>query len=295
MFWGRLAARLARTPVVLSALHSTGWPDGLGRLNRMLTPWTDGFIAVANEHGRFLVENERLPADKVHVIPNGIDTNRFQFDASAPFSVRKELGIPTAAPLCGIVAALRPEKNHTMFLQMAAIVHQSRPETHFLVVGDGPEMPKLRRLTSQLNLDANVHFCGSRSDVPQLLAALNVFCLTSHNEASPVSILEALSTRIPVVATDVGSVSGTVVPEQTGLLVPEGNGEQFASAVMRILGDPGLASHLGERGRELVVQHGSLERMVRGYETLIWDIYARKRKDSGQPPLTDQVDFCGAS
>src|SRR6185295_10849358 len=72
MFWGRLAARLAGVPVIASALHSTGWPDGIGRLNRMLTPWTDAFIGVADAHGRHLVDNERFPARKVHVIYNGV-------------------------------------------------------------------------------------------------------------------------------------------------------------------------------------------------------------------------------
>ncbi len=76
MFWGRLAARLAGVPVVLTALHSTGWPDVVGRLNRLLTPITDGFIAVAEEHGRYLREVERFPPHKVFVIPNGVDTER---------------------------------------------------------------------------------------------------------------------------------------------------------------------------------------------------------------------------
>ena len=78
MFWGRLAARWARVPVVCSALHSTGWPDTVGRLNRMLTPITDAFIAVAAAHGRFLVDQLHFPAAKVHVIPNGIDVERFR-------------------------------------------------------------------------------------------------------------------------------------------------------------------------------------------------------------------------
>ena len=77
MFWGRMAAWRADVPVILSALHSTGWPDGVGRLNRWLTPVTDGFIAVAQQHGRFLIEGERFPPRKVFVIPNGVDTDRF--------------------------------------------------------------------------------------------------------------------------------------------------------------------------------------------------------------------------
>ena len=81
MFWGRLGARFAKVPVILSALHSTGWPDGVGRLNRMLTRITDGFIAVAEQHAQYQVNQEKFPIQKVFLIPNGIDTDKFVFDA----------------------------------------------------------------------------------------------------------------------------------------------------------------------------------------------------------------------
>ena len=137
MFWGRLAAHWASTPVVLSALHSTGWPDEIGRLNRLLTPWTDAFVAVAPEHGRFLVERERLPAEKVRVIPNGVDVERFSFDASAPAAIRRQLAVASDTPLCGIVAALRPEKNHELFLQVARRVRQQIPRSSLSCGGRG--------------------------------------------------------------------------------------------------------------------------------------------------------------
>jgi len=90
MFWGRLAARRAGVPVILSALHSTGWPDGVGRLNRMLTGITDGFIAVAKDHARYQIEQERFPESKVFMIPNGIDTDRFQFCQTSRVTFREE-------------------------------------------------------------------------------------------------------------------------------------------------------------------------------------------------------------
>ncbi|MCA9201201.1 MAG: glycosyltransferase, partial [Planctomycetales bacterium] len=138
MFWGRIAAKVANVPVILSALHSTGWPDGVGKLNRMLTSWTDGFIAVASEHGRFLREFEKFPADKVFVIPNGVDTQRFVRNEQAGQRIRNELNIPPDAPVIGIVAALRPEKNHALFLEAAKRVAQVRSDAHFVIVGDGP-------------------------------------------------------------------------------------------------------------------------------------------------------------
>ena len=121
MFWGRLAARGAGTSVILSALHSTGWPDGVGRLNRMLTGITDGFIAVAGHHAEFLVEFEKFPQQKVFMIPNGIDTARFKQSDESRAKWRQDVNIPADSPTLGIVAALRPEKNHELFLELSLI------------------------------------------------------------------------------------------------------------------------------------------------------------------------------
>src|SRR6056297_1865610 len=139
MFWGRLAAHLAGVPVIASALHSTGWPDGVGRVNRWLTPITDAFIGVADSHGEFLTDFEKFPADKVHVIRNGIDCDRFRHDPSAAASVRAELSLPEESRLCGIVAALRPEKNHNLLIESVARLRHGHPDLHTLIIGDGPE------------------------------------------------------------------------------------------------------------------------------------------------------------
>lgn len=297
MFWGRIAARMANTPVVLSALHSTGWPDGLGRLNRLLTPWTDAFIAVADEHGKFLVQHERLPASKVRVIPNGIDTDRFQFDPSSPFRLRAELGLPGHAKLIGIVAALRPEKNHELFLNVASRVAAKVDSCHFVIVGEGPRRAPLETEAQRLGISDRVHFLGNRQDVPQVLSALNCFLLTSQNEASPVSILESLAVQVPVVATDVGSVSATVRQGLTGFVAPPGDAAGLAHHVISLLSNPELSRRVGAAGREHVLAHGSLDRMVRGYEQLILEIYRRNRPRMTPPveAVGDSIDLCTAT
>jgi glycosyltransferase involved in cell wall biosynthesis len=280
MFWTRLAAWWAGVPVVLSALHSTGWPDAVGRLNRLLTPITDGFIAVANGHGRYLVDAERFPQPKVHVIPNGVDVDRFRPSAARRARVRRQLGIGDEVPVCGIVAALRPEKNHDLFLAAAARVRRRWPNAQFLIIGDGAERKRLGQAVRGAGLAANVRFLGNRDDVADLLTALDVFSLTSHNEANPVSILEALATGVPVVATRVGSVAESVADGVTGHLVDPGNAEALADHWSRLFADPQAAARLGAAGRTAVVQRWSLDAMVAGYETLIARIYAEK---SAQP------------
>jgi glycosyltransferase involved in cell wall biosynthesis len=269
MFWGRLAAWLAGVPVIGSALHSTGWPDGVGRMNRWLTPLTDFFIAVADSHGEFMRQVERFPADKVHVVRNGIATNRFRPDEQAAARLRRELGIAPTAPLVGTVAALRPEKNHRMFVEVGQSVLQQYPHSHFVIVGDGPERAAIEEACRNRDVIDRVHLLGTRHDTDQILPAFDLFLLTSDNEASPVSILEALACEVPVVSTDVGSISETVVENETGSLVPVRDAAAMTAAVCRLLGDPAARRAWGQAGRQRVVATASLQAMVEGYERLI--------------------------
>jgi glycosyltransferase involved in cell wall biosynthesis len=278
MFWGRLAARLAGVPVIASALHSTGWPDGIGRLNRMLTRTTDAFIGVASAHGKHLTDIERFPASKVHVIYNGIDADRFAPRDARP--LRQSLGIATDAPVVGILAALRPEKNHELFIVGAQRILAALPNAQFIIVGDGPKRPELEALAASLNVAHAVHFVGTRSDVPDLLAACDLVSLTSHNEAAPVSILEALGVGCPVLASNVGSVNETVIEGETGRLFPAGDLDAYAGAAIELLRDKPLRTRLGAAGRRLVVERWSLDAMVHGYEQLIEGIYQSKGRTS---------------
>lgn len=292
MFWGRLAARLAGVRVICSALHSTGWPDGVGRLNRWLTPITDGFIGVAREHGRHLIDNECFPAERVHVIPNGVDTDRFQPNPTAAARLRHDLSIPADAPVAGIVAALRPEKNHALFLQTAGLVRGKVPSAHFVIVGDGPERAGIEGAVAELGLSDCVHLVGSRSDIPEVLSALDAFLLTSHNEANPVSILEAMSVGLPVVSTNVGSIAESVDHGTTGYLAEPGSGPDLADSLITLFTEPQLAARFGAAGRRRVVTNWSLEAMVGGYEELLWNIYRRKRGPVviPDPPAESKAD-----
>ncbi len=295
MFWGRLAAWRARVPVVISALHSTGWPDGINWLNRRLTSITDGFVAVAQPHAQYLIEEERLPADRVHVIPNGVDTEKFH-PQLAPDDVRAELGLPLTAPMAGIVAVLRPEKNHEMFLRVVARVRREVPDAHFLIIGDGPRRPKLESLAAELGITDCVHFLGHRANIPELLTALDVFLLTSHNEANPVSILEVLASGKPVVATRVGSIPETVIDGETGYLIEPGAELAMSRRVTELLQNPAKSQWLGIAGRKLIIEHWSVDRMVVGYEDLIRRLFMAKTGQQvewagGRIPDSEAEDF----
>jgi glycosyltransferase involved in cell wall biosynthesis len=281
MFWGRLAAWLSGVPVICSALHSTGLPDHVEFPNRLLAPLTDAFIAVAEPHGRYLSEHEGCPAGKVVVIPNGIDAERFHPRPPSQ-QLQQDLGLDPAAPVAGIVAALRPEKNHEMFLRVAASVCEKLPAARFLVVGDGPERPKLESLVHELGIADAVRFLGTRSDVDDVLSLLDVLLLTSHMEANPTCLLEAMAAGKPVVATRVGSVAESVQPDENGYLVSPGDWQAMAGYVLELFGDRNRAAGMGRAGREHVIARWTVDRMVRGYEELITGIYAAKSTPFGR-------------
>jgi glycosyltransferase involved in cell wall biosynthesis len=276
MFWGRLAAWRAGVPVICSAIHSTGWPDGIGKLNRCLTGITDAFIAVAHNHASFLVQHEKFPEDRVFMIPNGIDVNRFVPDPTKRRWLREYLSIPADAPLVGVVAALRKEKNLTQFISSASIILQQQSDVHFVLVGDGPERITLQQQVAHSGKANHFHFLGCRNDTESILAGLDVFCLTSLNEANPVSILEALACKVPVVSPNIGSIAETVRHGETGFLSDLGCAESTARYALELLRNPSLANKLGENGRASVSCRWSLEAMVSGYESLIETLYNQK-------------------
>lgn len=291
MFWGRLAAWVAGVPVIASALHSTGWPDGVGRVNRWLTPLTDAFIAVAAEHGQFMREFERFPANRISVIRNGIDTDRFRprDESSNRSDLRKSLGVPAKTPLVGLVAALRPEKNHRRFIDVAAKVRRNVPEAHFVLIGDGPERPAIEARLQSQRLEKHVHLLGTRHDTDRLVAELDVFLLTSDNEANPVSILEALACGVPVVSSDVGSIAETVQPGNTGYLFSPDDEAAAARYVSQLLVDHPQRQRLGMAGRQRVLASGSLDTMVAGYQELFERLYDQGVVSPALPVAAEKV------
>lgn len=277
MFWGRLAAWLAGIPVITSALHTNGFPDEVGLLNRWLTPLNDAFIAVAQAHSNYLATTTGLPSRKIKVIPNGVDVQRFR-PLPENLKLRQSLNLPSNAFVAGIVARLNIEKNHEMFLRVAARIRGHLPNAHFLIIGDGPREETLKTLCAELNLNDCVQFLGSRDDIPELLSLMDLFLLTSHTEANPVSILESLAAATPVIATRVGSVAETVLDGINGYIVDRDDIDSMVQHALRIQSSPSLAQRMGEAGREHIVNDWSLKSMVNGYESLLEELHIRKTR-----------------
>lgn len=288
MFWGRLAAYRAGVPVVLSALHATGYPMKVERLNQMLSPISDGFIGCAKTHSQFLIEGERCPANKVFTVWNGVDVERFRPQDKA--AMRERIGISMDQPAVGIVAALRPEKQHVMLIEAWSKVIQRLPDAILVIVGDGVERGAIESKTRELGLEKNVRMLGMRSDVPEVLAGLDLKVLSSKMEANPASTLEANACGLPVVAPKVGSLIDTVEHGITGLLCKPNDIESLAQAILEILTKDDRGAEMGVAARSKVCREFSLEVMVQGYENLIEGVYsAAQRGDSLLPATFDQI------
>jgi len=232
--------------------------------------FVDRVIAVGRNQARYLVEEEGVRPDRIAVVPNGINAAEFEAGTDAA-EVRASLGLDPGSPVVGIVAALRPEKNHELFLEAASRVARNVRGTTFLVVGGGRRLEELERLAAGLGLAGAVRFLGERSDARSLIRAFDVAVLCSHPvvETLPVFVMEAMAWAKPVVSTRVGDVDSLVEDGLTGILVPPGSVDELSGAITRLLTDPETARDMGRRGRDKVVNEFSLQHSVRILEDLI--------------------------
>lgn len=270
--WGGVAAMLAGVPVVATVFHFTHRRrQGAKRgrlLNRVLARRVDLCIALSERQKRYVAAHESVPEDRIVVVPNGIDLRRFDAAPGSREATREELGIDPSAPVAGIVAQLRPEKNHPMLLHAARAVLGRHPDAVFVIAGDGEERPRLEALAGELGIRPNVRFLGARSDVPELLAALDVAVLCSFGrvETFPLAVLEAMAAARPVVATAVGAVDEIVVDGATGHVVPEADVDALADRLNALFADGDARRAMGDAARERARELFGVETMVRRTE-----------------------------
>ncbi|MEA3308129.1 MAG: glycosyltransferase, partial [Chloroflexota bacterium] len=232
---------------------------------------TDRVACVSQLVADFAVEEVGIPRHKIVVIPNGIDAQAFEHLPAKP-QARARLGLPLNSTLVGTVARLNPVKRLDVLLQATALMN----DVHVVIVGAGPEWERLKTLRKQLGLADRVHLAGQQSNVPEWLAALDLFALTSDWEGMSNALLEAMAAGLPVVATAVGGTPEVVVDGETGFLVPPRDPNALAQAIIRLLRDPDLRHQMGEAGRARVAAHFSVEQMVRKTEALYEKLLAEK-------------------
>ena len=257
---GYLIARRARAAHVTIRHSGPGAPSRMHRyaLARLVGPRVDGTIAISDVQLPGLIALGHR-AETIRIIPNAVAPPA---PAARSPSVREELGIGREQFVAILVATLRPEKAAHVFVDAVRVANRRNPRIRGLIAGGGSELRRMERLTSGDNV---VEVLGERDDVADLVAAADVACLSSTREGLPMSLLEAMALGKPVVATAVGGVAGAVEAGKTGLLVPVGDHEAFADALLRLAEEPALARALGEAGKRRHRELFSLDRMVAAY------------------------------
>jgi glycosyltransferase involved in cell wall biosynthesis len=259
--YARVAGVLTgRRPILLASERSAGLPTGrIERLvDRCLLRLTDGIITNAEAVRRLLVARRtRVP---IWVVPNGIDPSLYAPEGRA--SARAALGVGPEAPLVGTVARMSAEKNYPFLLRVLSQVRQVVPDVQMIAIGDGPLRSSIERQVRSLGLESVVRLLGRVENVADFLPALDVFVLTSDYEGLSNAIMEAQSSGVPCVVTDVGGNSEVVSEGRTGFLVPCGVEQLFADRVGALLSEPVLRRGMALEARRRVLATFSLDRMI---------------------------------
>lgn len=274
------AARVARVPLVIHGEHGreVSDPDGRNRrrnrIRRALAPLVHHFVTVSTDLRRWLIEDVRVPAAKVTAIHNGVDLSRFGRGGRLESRVR--LGLPAAAPIVGTVGRLDPVKDQAGLIRAFATVRMAHPDALLLIAGDGPCRAELERVAATLGQKDHVRLLGSCDDIPTVMSALDVFVLPSIAEGISNTILEAMASGLPVVATRVGGNPELVEEGVGGALVPRQDPTALAGAIAGYVGDAELGRRHGQASRQRANGDFSLERMVEAYANLYTSLAASR-------------------
>jgi lipopolysaccharide/colanic/teichoic acid biosynthesis glycosyltransferase len=249
----------------------------LRRMERMLAHLSDRIIAVSEQVKQDLVRYGVAPSEKISVIPLGLELDPFLESGVHRGAVRRELGVPSDAPLVGIVGRIFPIKNHRLFLEAAALVAAKEPRARFVVVGDGTLRADMEAVARQLGIGERTIFTGWRRDLPRVYADLDVLVVSSDNEGTPVSAIEAMASGCPVVATRVGGLPDLIEDGEVGHLVAARDAEAMAGAILGLLRDADRARRMGQSARAHVGDRYRAERLCRDIEALYTELLAPRR------------------
>jgi len=264
---GRLIGNVARVPIILSSLRAIADSESPFRLKlEALTCRYSYKITAASDAIRKSYEAIGIPKEKLLTIHNGVELDNF--NSSYPGDK------PRNGYIVGCVANARIIKGHKYLIEAIALL--DKPYIHCRLIGDGREVKNLRDLARTNRLEDRVEFLGYRSDIPEQLGMLDIYVQPSLREGLPNSVLEAMASGLPVIATAVGGTPEAVIDGQTGFLVPPADPDAIAEKIRYILKNPDHARQIGLNARKYVEEHFSVESMVRKTDELFENVIAEK-------------------
>jgi glycosyltransferase involved in cell wall biosynthesis len=280
-FLGRIAARLAGVPVIVHTLHEYPFRGYYRRLSTILfiymerigAYFSDSIITLSESLRKALVETYGVTRkSRITVLPLGFDLQSFANTKRHLGLFRQAWGIDADAPLVGIIGRLLPVKNHKLFLQAATKVLTALPNARFVIVGDGEERANLE--AEARDLGGAVIFTGWQQQVEVIYSDLDLLVISSLNEGTPVPIIEALAAGCPVVATDVGGVADLLDGGRLGALVPSGDADALAEAILK-----SLATHADMKAaQETMLKRYGIKRLAQDMDSLYRGLLAKKRR-----------------
>lgn len=273
--WGATWGRRARVPVIVAHEHTWSYEGKPHRrfLDRELVARTaSAFVMVSREDQRRAEAVEGVDPRRMLYLPNGVAPL-----VPSGYDVRAELGISADALVCGTVSVLRPQKALHVLLEATARLRRDRPELHVVIAGDGGLRRELEGLAARLHPPGKVHFLGRRSDVADVVAALDVAVCCSDFEGSPLSVMEYMSAGAAIVATRVGGVPDLIEDRVHGLLVPRRDPDALAAAVGELLASPALRATLGGQAAARYEREFRIDALVGRIERLYESLHAVRR------------------
>jgi glycosyltransferase involved in cell wall biosynthesis len=285
--FGLLAGFLCRTPVKIMTRRPGVEPKDVSfgyhlyfKAETFLARFVD--IVVPNsEAGRVFMTGKGVRPERIRVIPNGLNLTRLMNDRLPLEEARRKINLPLNARVIGTVGRLAPKNAHTFLIQAAALVKEKMPDVKFALVGDGPLRASLENQAKELGVSDSVIFFGERRNIGIYFSAFDVAVLTSRLEGCSNCLIEAMAMGKPVVATAVDGNREIVEHGQNGLLVPFGNPEAVAEAILTLIDDLEAADIMGQRANELIVDKFSLEKMVNEYQSLYEEVFRQKQGRKG--------------
>lgn len=271
-FYTALAVPFTGRPRVLFTEHGRHYPDVVSPRRRtvnrlLLSRRADHLTAVCGFSANSLAKVDGFTRRPVEIVPNGIDVARYA-PAADRRAAREGVGLHPDRRHVLTIARFHPVKDHATLIAAFARVARDVPDVDLVLAGDGQERASIEASAASLGLSDRIRLLGVRQDVPDLLRAADLFALTSLSEAASLTLLEAMASGLPVVVTAVGGNPEIVRAEVDGLLVPRGDAEAAAGAMIRLLRDPALASAMGRSAAARVRAEFDLEKTVARYGEL---------------------------
>jgi glycosyltransferase involved in cell wall biosynthesis len=285
--WGSLIGRWAGIPVVIAHEHNWAFTGRALRpvIDReLIARCADAMIVVSEDARRRMIEVERIPSDRLELLPNGVEA----LPPGDGRALRGELGIRRGDPVVGTVCIIRTEKALDVLVGAAARLTEHFPRLRLLIAGDGPDRARVEGLTERVGLSDRIHMTGARTDVPDVLAAIDIAVICSDYEGSPRSVLEFMDAGKPIVATDVGGIPEVIEDGVHGLLVPPRDEAALAAALAEVLDDMDRGREMGARARDRCRRELSLDRTVESLQELYEELHSRRNGNvaTGSPART---------